>query len=155
MPIKYNLTKHDILADKIRKLAQRTNTIKTEQKISANLSDEDRTLHATAVLIASFSKSHSWKTANCLPNGGVMGLDPSELAEIAAEHDAARDSKWKNVRNTDIQEVAEMNIRDSAFYGWLNYAVSDKSAYDTYKSAWRSLNKEFEEECDSVAVSRE
>lgn len=155
MPIKYNLTKHDILADKIRKLAQRANTIKTGQRITASLAEEEKTLHATAVLIASFSKSHSWKTSNCLSNGGVMGLGPSDISEIAAEHAAARESKWKNVRNTDIQEVAEMNIRDPAFYGWLNYAVADKASYDTYKTAWRNLNREFEEECDNVAVSRE
>ncbi|MDE1868991.1 MAG: hypothetical protein KGH60_03435 [Candidatus Micrarchaeota archaeon] len=155
MPIKYNLTKHDILADKIRKLSQRTSTVKPGQRVSSSLSNEEKTLHAAAVLVASFSKSHSWKTANCMTNGGVMGLNSSELGEIAAEHMAARESKWKNVRNTDIQEVAEMNIRDPAFYGWLNYAVADKSCYDAYKTAWRDLNREFEEECDNVAVSRE
>lgn len=155
MPIKYNLTKHDIFADKIRKLAQRTSSIRPGQRISSSLSGDEKTLHAAAVLIASFSKSHSWKTANCMANGGVMGLGPSEIAEISAEYAAARDSKWKNIRNTDIQDVAEMNIRDPAFYGWLNYAVGDRSCYDAYKSAWLELNREFDEECDNVVVSRE
>jgi hypothetical protein len=141
MPIKYNLTKYDMLAERIHELSQ---------KRDAPFSKDEETLVAEATLIASFASSHSWQTHKTLTEGNPNNLNSSE---VKGEHLAAKTLKWKHVRNMDIQEVSGINIRDSLFYAWLS-CNADKMNKETYKKAWLKLKEEFNEECDGISVQR-
>jgi len=138
MPIKFNITKHDVLAGRFRQLAQRANGIA--------FAGDDDLLHAQATLVASFSPRHAWQT-----NKAMLDRDSERLrasAEIKNEYIAAKSSRWKAVDPKDLQEVSQMCIPDSLFSVWLAFNT-EKEKRDTYRTAWTNLNKEFQEECDN------
>jgi hypothetical protein len=141
MPIKFNITKHDVLASKFRQLVQRTNG-------SDFTTDDagDDLLHAQATLIASFSPGHSWQT-----NRAIIERDSERLRaspEVKNEYLAAKKSRWKMVGSKDIQEVSQMNMPDSLFSVWLAFNT-EKEKREVYRVAWTNLNREFAEECDN------
>lgn len=142
MPIKYNLTKYDMLAERIHELSQKRDT---------PFSKDEETLRAEAILIASFSSSHSWQTYKTIIEGNPNALNSPEIRN---ECTMAKSEKWKHIRNMDIQEVSCTNIRDSLFYVWLS-ANSDKLNRETYRRAWLKLKQEFDEECDGISIQRE
>jgi hypothetical protein len=137
MPIKFNITKHDVLAGRFHQLVQRTN--------GTALTGDDALLHAQATLIASFSPGHSWQTNRSLLEKDLERLRSSQ--EIKNEYVAARTLRWKIVGSKDIQEVSQMSIPDGLFSVWLAFNT-EKEKRDVYKSAWSNLQKEFREECD-------
>ncbi|HVC58576.1 MAG TPA: hypothetical protein VND15_03825 [Candidatus Acidoferrales bacterium] len=141
MPIKYNLTTHDILAGSIHKLAINGNGSAAIQQ----LADQDSVLRAKAIIIAAFSSAHSWKTYKAVTSGTVLLNKP----EIKEEYIAAKGSKWKSVRNIDIQEVASMDLRDGHFSSWL-FSNVDKTEHPTYRTAWGGLRKDFLNGCDVI-----
>src|SRR5580658_8194415 len=114
MPIKYNLTKYDLLAEQYHELSQKKST----------LTKDEEELRAQAVLIASFSSSQSWNTNRMMSEGSANQL-LSSTDMIVAEHILSKASKWKQIKNTDIQEVARMNI-NGMFPIWLNSTKVDK-----------------------------
>ena len=142
MPIKYNLTKYDILAEKFHDLAQKKNPAFT---------NDEETLRAEATLVASFASAHSWQTFKTITDGNINLLNSSEIKN---EHTKAKTDKWKCVKNIDIQEVAHSNIRDSMFYTWLS-TNADKSCRETYRKAWNMLKLQFDEECDGISIQRQ
>jgi len=150
MPIKYTLTKNDILAEDIHDCA-----VKSSNPDPKRPPDEDEELLKTkATIIASFASSQSWQTSKAL--GGcvhTMG-NPEVKNAIKEEHDLAKASRWKQVRSADIQEVASMNIGESAFSMWLLAGV-DKKDHVHYKKAWGSLLKEFAQECDDISGGKQ
>ncbi len=143
MPIKYNLTKYDMLAERIHELSQ---------KKDETFSKDEETLRAEATLIASFASAHSWQTFKTITEGKANEINS---AEIKNEHNLAKTVKWKKIRNMDIQEVARTNI-NGMFSTWL-YAISvDKATRETYKNAWNKLvSNEFNEECDGISVQKQ
>ena len=138
MPIKYNLTKNDILADMFHKLAQRK---------SADFSDDENQIRAMATIIASFSSGHSWQTYRC-----VIRRDLSSFNSDGArsEFEAAQESRWKGVTNRDILEVSQLNISDTVFFRWLSAHMGpmDRDKRQTYVLAWNRLQDEFRKDCD-------
>ncbi|MDE1811049.1 MAG: hypothetical protein KGH66_03340 [Candidatus Micrarchaeota archaeon] len=138
MPIKYNLTTHDILAGSIHKLAINGSTVE-------RLAEQDAVLRAKAIIIASFASAHSWKTYKAITSGIVLLNKP----EIREEYLAAKNAKWKSVRNIDIQEVSSMDLRDGHFSSWL-FSNVDKPEHATYRAAWGSLRKDFLNGCDVI-----
>lgn len=142
MPIKYNLTKYDMLAEKIHELAQKRDT---------TFSKDEETLRAEATLIASFASAYSWQTYKTIIDGNNAAFNS---VEIKNEHNLAKSEKWKRVRNMDIQEVSCANIRDSSFFVWLSTNV-DKPTRETYKQAWTKLKQEFNEECDGISIQKQ
>ena len=99
MPIKYNLTKYDLLAEKYHELSQKKD----------QFTQDEENIRAQAILIASFSSSHSWNTNRLIMEGNPnLFLNSTDM--IIAEHILSKASKWKQVKNTDIQEVARINI---------------------------------------------
>ncbi|MDE1866059.1 MAG: hypothetical protein KGH94_05495 [Candidatus Micrarchaeota archaeon] len=141
MPIKFNITKHDVLSGKFRQLVQKYN--------GSEFSSEDvgdGLLHAQATLIASFSPGHSWQTNRALIDRDTERLRSS--LEVKNEYTAAKRSRWKMVGSKDIQEVSQMNIADSLFSVWLAFNT-EKEMRELYRAAWMGLNKEFQEECDN------
>ena len=137
MPIKFNITKHDVLAGRFHQLVQRTN-----DKVFAG---DDALLHAQATLIASFSPGHSWQTNKSLLEKDMERLRASQ--EVKNEYAAAKTLRWKMVGSKDIQEVSQMNIPDGLFSVWLAFNT-ERERRDVYKNAWADLQKEFQEECD-------
>lgn len=103
-----------------------------------------------AVIITALCSAFSYQTSKNILNGEIeLGSDA-----VREEHKLAREGKWKHIRNLDVQEVAGMNIKDSAFYTWLHYNVG-KEEQDLYKKAWESLKANFNEACDEIGAERE
>ena len=138
MPIKLNITKHDVLAGKFHQLVQKTN--------GGSVANDDAVLHAQATLVASFSPGHSWQTNRSIIEKDLERLRASQ--EIKNEYAAAKSSRWKMVGSKDIQEVSQMRIPDSLFSIWLAFNT-EKERRETYRTAWTGLQKEFDDECDN------
>ncbi|MCL4403306.1 MAG: hypothetical protein M1500_03915 [Candidatus Marsarchaeota archaeon] len=148
MPIKYNLTTYDMLANKIHKLSVKNSSAISPAKYDGESGvtvEDGNIILAKAVIIASFSSNLSWQTYNAIIT------DPSRLnvPEIRREYEEAASEKWKRVTNNDVREVATKGISDNAFSTWLFYNV-DKSAHETYKKAWKLFKSEFSEGCETV-----
>jgi len=137
MPIKYNLTKHDMLAEKIHKLASRD---------QEELSTGDVELEILAIIVTSFSSNHSWKTFQAITNG----TDNYSSPEIKDDYAKAK-TKWKQLKSQDLQQLAGCNIPDYKFYRWMNQNV-EKDKHEAYKLGWAMLNKEFNEDCDDISA---
>ena len=147
MPIKYNLTTYDMLANRIHKLSLRngsaSSSVKPDEEAHAAAEDGDIIL-AKAVIIASFSSNLSWQTYN------TITTDPGKLnlPEVKREYEEAVSEKWKRVTNNDVREVATNGISDNAFSMWLFYNVG-KDEHDNYKKAWQLFKDEFSEGCET------
>ncbi|MCL4371863.1 hypothetical protein M1373_00915 [Candidatus Marsarchaeota archaeon] len=153
MPIKYNRTNYDMLVGEIHKLVLKCNAHQAysalQQKHNGvELEKNEQSLKALAVIIASFSSSHSWQTHKCLEsrNGRF------DTAEIKNEYLEAENSRWKNVSIYDLEELASIPVPTSIFYRWLFLNV-DKSKQQLYKNAWKELQKVFEGACDELEQS--
>jgi len=137
LPIKYNLTKFDVLANKVKKITQSRNH---------EITDEDITTIIKAIIIASFASGHSWKTHKTITTTKQLS---NNIEEIAEEYREAKENKWRLITPFDIAEVAEKNIDNSLFSQWLYFCV-DKNERERYLNAWQGLQKEFNEACDNV-----
>ena len=145
MPIKYNLTKFDKIAERIQAVAAKETQCNPGDYSST---EEETVIKMEAVIIAALCSAYSYQTSKSIVNGAVFDLDNDSVKE---EHRNARESKWKALRNIDVQEVAGMNIKDSTFYQWLHYNVN-KDEQELYKRAWSSLKSKFSESCDGVGA---
>ena len=126
MPIKHNLTKYDILQEKLHRLSQ---------KRGSEYTDEERMLKSIGVLIASFSSGLSWKTHKALSdNQYEFNSD-----DIRDEFYKSENTKWKNVTSAEIYEVSQKNIPKLKFASWLYYTV-DMQEHNSYKIAWEKFN---------------
>ena len=139
MPLKHNITKYDVLATKIRKLALNNGT----RDLSA---DEERT-KVMAVLIASLSSGQAWQTHNLIIENPANLNKP----EVREEYRLALLSRWKTISASDISEVLNKGISDTAFSSWLFFTV-EQSKHDTYKHAWEEMCEEFTQACDDVEI---
>ena len=139
MPIKFNLTKYDMLSAKIKKLA----TTKKEQK---EITNDDKYTVFQAILVASFASGHSWQTFKTLTSSQPPPLNTPEIKQEFAE---AHNSKWKLVTPFNIVEVSTMNISDNAFSQWL-FSNVEKPEQEDFKTAWDQLKGEFEVACDDI-----
>ncbi len=137
MPIKYNLTKFDVLSNKIKKIAQSKNH---------ELLKEDFITITKAIIIASFASGHSWQTYKTISSNKPF-IKLSE--EEKNEYYEAKNNGWKTITPFDIIEVANINLNDNIFKQWL-YSSVDKQEHEIYLKAWDDLIKEFNDACDSV-----
>ncbi len=138
MPIKYNLTKYDMLSTKIKKVSTK--------KAPKEMSPEERNVMMKAVLIASFASGHSWQTFRTLTSQVSASM---HRPEIKKEFIDAASSKWRLITPFDILEVSTTSIPDNAFSEWLFFTV-EKDQQEDYKKAWGQLKSEFDEDCDAV-----
>ncbi len=137
MPIKYNLTKYDMLSTRIKKVSTKRPPIQ--------MSNEERSVMIKAVLIAAFSSGHSWQTYRTLTSNGSTLNNP----EIKKEYTEALTSKWRYITPFDIVEVSTANIQDRTFSEWLLFNVN-RDYHEEYKKAWEELKSEFSKDCDVV-----
>ncbi len=143
MPIKYNLTKYDILAEQYHELSQ---------KKYNPLTQDEETSKAEATLIASFSSSHSWQTHKIMEGRNISMFN---TPDVHNEYMLAKSEKWKHVRNMDVQEIACMNIRDNMFFIWLSTVTQKRDERDRCKAAWIKLKLQFDEECDGISIQNQ
>jgi len=136
MPIKYNLTRYDILANKIHKIIVK----RAPDQESDPEDDED--LKTIAILIASFSSAHAWQT-----HKSIVGRETLNKPEIKDEHREAEAERWRQVSSYDIEELAKENISDNIFNEWLFFNV-EKEKQQAYKSAWNKLKAEIADGLD-------
>lgn len=128
MPIKHNLTKYDLLKDRIHK---------TTAKEETDYTEEDKILRNIAVIVAAFSSNHSWKTyAEMTEN-----ISPNfNCPEVKGEYFEASAQKWKGITAQDISEVAKRGIQGLKFERWLYYTVENPDR-ESYKRAWSTFNE--------------
>ncbi len=148
MPIKYNLTTYDMLANRIHKLSVKNSSTDPSYKIESeaySATEDPDIILAKAIIIASLSSNLSWQTYN------MITTNPSRLnsPEIKREYEEAKLEKWKRVTNNDVREVTKNDIGDNAFSTWLFFNVG-KDMHETYKEAWQNLKKEFSEGCETA-----
>jgi NADH:ubiquinone oxidoreductase subunit len=142
MPIKYNLTKFDKIAERIQSVAAKENQGSPGDYIPT---EEEEMIKIEAVIMTALCSSFSYQTSKSITDGAVdLG---NEM--IKEDHRLAREGRWKRLRNLYIQEVASMSINDSNFYQWLHYNVN-KEEQELYKRAWENLKMKFNEACDEV-----
>ena len=139
MPLKHNITKYDVLATKIRKIALNNG--------AHDQTDEEKRTKVMAVLIASLSSGQAWQTHN------LMMENPANLnkPEVREEYRQALLSRWKMISASDISEVLNKGISDTAFSSWLFFTV-EQGRHDLYKSVWKGMCREFTEACDDVEI---
>ncbi len=139
MPLKHNITKYDVLATRIRKIALKNGAV--------SLSDQEKRAVVMAVLIASFSSGQSWRTHNLITG------NPSDLnnGEVKEEYQHAAASRWKTIAASDINEVLNKNISDGAFHSWLFFNV-DHHHHNLYNEVWAELQTQFKEACDDIEI---
>ena len=145
MPIKYNLTKFDKIAEQIQAVAAKENQCNPNDY---SFTEEETLIRMEAVIVAALCSAYSYQTSKSIVDGTIVDLGSDSVKE---EHRHAREGKWKQLRNLDVQEVAGMNIKDNAFYQWMHYNV-DKSEQELYKKAWGNLRAKFGEACDGVGA---
>ncbi len=154
MPRKYNLTKYDVLANMIHKLSVKELGLNHGNADNATPehadSYDDETLKAIAVLIASFSSNHSWQTYRYITIHESTGNSNA----IKEEYSEAEKTRWKNVTQYDIGEVANTNLPDNVFSEWLFFNVV-KDKHDTYRRAWRILKEQFSNQVEADLESKE
>ena len=154
MPIKYNITKYDVLVGEIHRLVQKYNTHHTYRADAKpdgdpiEFTEEELQLKAIAVIVASFSSGHSWQTHKCMQSEGQL-----YKPEVKEEYIQAEQSRWKSINLNDVEELAGTPISDQAFYRWLFYNV-EKGKQKLYKEAWIRLKAEFESSCDELEQSK-
>ena len=139
MPIKYNLTRYDTLASKIKKVSLK--------KDPSSMTKDEMGTMLKAVLIASFASGHSWQTYKYMTsangNGGVRS------PELKKEFIESLNQKWKMITPFDIGEISTLNISDTSFSAWL-FTNVDKEYHEDFNEAWRELKAELSEACDEV-----
>ena len=138
MPIKYNLTKYDMLSTRIKKVSVK--------KAPHEMSNDELNTMIKAVLIASFASGHSWRTYRALTSQAPASMNKQEIKE---EFSDAVANKWRLITPFDIVEVSTTNISDSLFSEWMFFNV-DRDYHEAYKTAWHELQKDFNEDCDVV-----
>lgn len=143
MPIKYNLTKYDILAEKFHDLVP---------KNGSPLTKDEEILKAEATLIASFASAHSWQTSRAI---NERNINSNNSQEIKSEHLRAKSDKWKQVKNIDIQEVARNNMGDNLFNAWMQVVNVDKPSREIYRKAFSLFKQHLNEECDGISIQKQ
>ncbi|MDE1856826.1 MAG: hypothetical protein KGH98_01940 [Candidatus Micrarchaeota archaeon] len=146
MPIRYNLTKYDTLATRIHKLAVKNNGRASLPPNNGSGNDgDDRHVVNIAILIASFSSSHSWQTSKIITDP----ISDMKNPDVRQEYVTAASGGWKSISAHDINEVYNRNIPEPAFKRWL-FSHVDKQLHDGYTSAWSSFKSMLEGDCDDV-----
>ena len=139
MPLKHNVTKYDVLATKIHKIAQ---------KQTSDLSKDEKRAAVMAVLVASLSSSQSWRTHNLM----IDGLSNLNSDDVRNEHKQAVATRWKNITAADISEVLNKGVSDTTFSTWLFFTV-EQQHHALYKSVWDEMRKEFMQACDDIGIA--
>ncbi len=146
MPIKYNLTKYDILANRIHKLSLKglrngtsADPVETEDV------GEDEQLKTIAIILASFTSSHSWQTYRCIE----QQADGFNSEIVKSEYLEAVKERWKHVTSSDVSELANLKVSDSDFHRWLFFNVGNNDQ-EKYKEAWSELKETLSEPCDDT-----
>lgn len=126
MPNRNTLNKYEMLVTEIHRLAKK----KTPEM-------SDMRVKKMAMLIASLSSNHSWKTFRFLHEGGDM----DRLCMLDEAKNAFSEG-WKNITESDVEEVVNANTSEHVFSMWL-YNIVDKEQRNEFKTIHKKLRSEF------------
>ncbi len=118
--------KYELLVAEVRKIAKKHDT-----------NEDDDRIRRKAMLIASLSSNHSWKTYKYLHDGGELDKEA-----IITEANSAFSEGWKNITETDVEEIVNSNINEYLFSTWLFYAV-EKGQREYFKELLNEMKMEF------------
>ncbi len=140
MPLKHNITTHDVLATQIHRLAIKNG--------ASDLTDDEKRTKTMGIIIAILSSAHSWQIHQ------VIHENPSAItsSEVQDEVREAIAKRWKSITAQDVSEVANETISDSMFSRLLS-SVIDPDMQGLFKSVWFDLQKYFAKACDDIEVS--
>ncbi|MGI0141582.1 MAG: hypothetical protein ACREBF_02955 [Candidatus Micrarchaeales archaeon] len=126
MPNRSTLNKYEILVTDVRRLAKK--------KVCESA---DAHIKKMAMLIASLSSNHSWKTSRYLHNN-----EPMDRMCMLDEAKRAFDEGWKSINESDIEEVVNSNISDHTFSMWL-YNIVNKEQRQEFHGLYKRIKLEF------------
>jgi hypothetical protein len=126
MPNRTTLNKYELLITDVRRLAKRK-----------EIEDNDFQTKKKAMLVAALSSNHSWKTYKYLHDGGNFDRDG-----IISEAIAAFNEGWKNITETDVEEVVNSNIDEHMFSMWL-FEIVNKEQRQEFWTLLNNLKVEF------------
>ncbi|MDE1825631.1 MAG: hypothetical protein KGH61_00455 [Candidatus Micrarchaeota archaeon] len=126
MPNRNTLNKYELFVTEVHRLAKRK-----------QLEAKDLRIKKLAMLIASLSSNHSWRTYKYLNGGGEI-----ERTCMLDETRQAFSEGWKNITESDIEEVVNANTNEYMFSMWL-YHVVDKEQRHEFKELHKELKTEY------------
>ncbi len=145
LPIKYNLTRFDVIADKIHKLSLYDNKERIFGVQGKGIVPNGDMVRKIAIIVSSMTSSHSWQTYKSISKQS----DELNSQNVKEEYNEAAKERWKHVTSSDIHELADLNISDAVFHRWLFFNVP-REEHEDYKHAWMSLKKDMETPKDST-----
>ncbi len=126
MPIRTILNKYGLFVAEVRKVAKKR-----------EFSEKDMAVVKRAMLVAALSSSHSWQTHRYLRFGGQL-----EKEKILDEAKYAFADGWKNISETDVEEVTSIPVPEHAMSMWVYYALGRPDRQE-YKELFGDMKEEF------------
>ncbi|MGC8662390.1 MAG: hypothetical protein ACP5RT_01230 [Candidatus Micrarchaeia archaeon] len=120
------INKYEMLVGEIRKISKK-------QKLEEN----EQVERDKAMLVASLSSNHSWKTYKYLHEG--MDLDKDA---VAMEAKSAFNEGWKNITEKDVEEVVCSKVDEYLLSTWFFYAIPNERR-DYFKNLLEKMRKEY------------
>ena len=110
------------------------------KKISAkrDLTNDEDELRKKAGIVAALSSTHSWRTFKYLHNYATIDRDA-----IIGETAYAFKDGWKNISETDVEEVVNSSQSPYIFSMWMFYALDEKQKSE-FSQLFGKLKKEQE-----------
>ncbi len=136
MPSRNGINKYELLVNDIRRVAKKR-----------EIEPHDITLKRIAMLIAAVSSGHSWKTFKYL-----TGETTFDKYYVSKETEQAFEHGWKNVRESDVEEVANLLLDEHLFNMWLFYVVK-KEDRGEYRNLFSLIKREFADGIDPIEQS--
>ncbi len=133
MPIRTILNKYGFFVAEVRKVAKKR-----------DFTDRDRALVERAKLVAALSSSHSWQTYRYLRFGGDL-----DRQKILDEASYAFDEGWRNISETDVEEVVSTKVPEHAFSMWV-FCALPKDQRPEYKELFSVLKEEFKDGLEPI-----
>lgn len=134
MPIRTILNKYGFFVAEVHKVAKKR-----------TYSERDVALIRRAQLIAALSSSHSWQTYRYLRFGGDL-----DRQKILGEASYAFDGGgWKNISETDVEEVVSTKVPEHAFSMWV-FCALPKDERPEWKELFGQLKEEFKDGLEPI-----
>lgn len=133
IPIRTILNKYGVFVAEVHKVAKKR-----------VLTERDSALVRRAKLIAALSSSHSWQTYRYLRYGG--DLDRTKILEEASY---AFNEGWRNVSETDVEEVVSTRVPEHALSMWV-FCALPKDERPEFKELFGMIKEEFKDGLEPI-----
>lgn len=109
-----------------------------------DLNQQEAEIKRKAAVIAALSSNHSWKTSKYL-----QGLSDVDRESFSEEANRAVKSGWRNINESDVDEVVNGNIKPHLFSMWMFYALDEKQRNE-FGQMFNKLRQEQEYNMESA-----